>query len=390
MAWLFQRPDSERWWVGYRVNGKLLRKSTKTSDKEKAKTELAKVEAMLALQATGTLTREFYETISGTRLPTKTLKAGVESWLANAEGTTQDRTFQKYQGIADELLRHFNASDNGPMLSDITKDQLREFLIAKRNRTSSSTANNVRTIVGGFMRFCEGSGFLRENPMRGVARLKESREETRVRRPFTLAELQSLYKVAPNDFWRYMLLAGFFTGLRMGDLATMPIGAVDWKSKVIRIRTRKTGRTMQIPIADPLYQFLRKLKVERKDAKPADAFFPNMADRYEESNSGWFSQRFHDLLLVKAGLANRKPHRKKKNAKSHKDTRKVSEVSFHCLRYSYVSTLAALGQNQQVVKVLAGHSSDEISDLYTSIPVSVLTESIGLLPDITAKPQEES
>ena len=68
---------------------------------------------------------------------------------------------------------------------------------------------------------------------------------------------------------------------------------------------------------------------------------------------------------------------------SHKDRRKVNAVRFHCLRHSYVSTLAALGQNQQVVKALAGHSSDEISDLYTTIPLATLTESVALLPDFT-------
>jgi len=80
--------------------------------------------------------------------------------------------------------------------------------------------------------------------------------------------------LAPDDFWRYMVLGGFFAGLRLGDLATMPIGAVDFKSKVINLTSRKTGTPMCIPIAVPLYQLLKKLAAERKGAKATDPFWP--------------------------------------------------------------------------------------------------------------------
>jgi integrase len=138
---------------------------------------------------------------------------------------------------------------------------------------------------------------------------------------------------------------------------------------------------MQIPIAPPFYTLLKKLKTERKDAKPTDPFWPEHAQRYEQVGSGWFSQRFYDLLLIKAGLVVVRPHREGKKSKSGK--RQVNEVSFHCFRHSYVSTLAALGHNQQIVKALSGHSSDQINDLYTKLPASVLKPAIALLPDIT-------
>jgi integrase len=161
----------------------------------------------------------------------------------------------------------------------------------------------------------------------------------------------------------------------------MPIGAVDFKTRRINLLTRKTGVTMHIPIGPALYALLTKLRAQRKDAAPTDPFWPEHAKRYEENGSGWFSQRFYDLLLVKAGLIKSRPHRE--GTKSHGDRRKVNEVSFHCFRHSYVSTLAALGQNQQIVKALAGHSSDEINDLYTKVPTDVLKQAVALLPDIT-------
>ena len=88
-------------------------------------------------------------------------------------------------------------------------------------------------------------------------------------------------------------------------------------------------------------------------------------------------------MLVKAGIAGVRSH--ESGGKSKADKRRVNEVSFHCLRHSYVSTLASLGQNQQIVKALSGHSSDEINDLYTKLPAEVLKPAIALLPDITKK-----
>jgi hypothetical protein len=35
------------------------------------------------------------------------------------------------------------------------------------------------------------------------------------------------------------------------------------------------------------------------------------------------------------------------------------------------------------VKALAGHSSDEVNDLYTTLPPEVLAKAVAQLPDIT-------
>src|SRR5690349_16375863 len=117
MAWLFQRPDSGRWWIGYRQNGTQVRKSTRFTDKGLAEVELRKVEAMLAAHEAGALTKEFYEAISGRAIPNVTLKASLEQWLTEARGAAGDRTVEKYQGLADSIIKHFHATDSGPLVS---------------------------------------------------------------------------------------------------------------------------------------------------------------------------------------------------------------------------------------------------------------------------------
>src|SRR5439155_8502047 len=175
-------------------------------------------------------------------------------------GAVGKRTVEKYQGFADGLCEHFHASDTGPLVSSLTREHLQEFLTAKRARVSASTTNIARKCLSTFFHRCKSNGLIRDNPMDGIKLFKATREDKRIRRPFALTELAQLYRQAPDDFWRYMVLAGFFTGLRLGDLVTMPVGAVNYKARTINLLTRKTGTTMHIPIAPPLYKLLVGLK----------------------------------------------------------------------------------------------------------------------------------
>ena len=381
MAWIYQREDSGRWWVGYRHNGKQILESTGQTDKAEAKKVLDKIEAMLALERAQALTVDVFQQISGRTLPTMTLKAALDSWLKETGASAGPRTVEKYRVLSEELIKFFRATDLGPVVSNITREQLQQFLNEKLTIVSAATVNMRRKCLSVFFRRCKAIGASNENPMEGIKMFKASREEKRIRRPFNHVELVKLYQQAPDDFWRYMVLAGYFTGLRLGDLVMMPIGAVDMKRKAINLFSRKTGTQMHIPIAPPLYAMLVKILAGRKGAKPTDPIWPIHSKRYEESGSGWFGQRFYDLLLVKAGLSSVRPHRS--STKPRTDKRKVNEISFHCFRHSYVSTLAALGHNQQIVKALAGHSGDEVNDLYTKVPVEILKNAIALLPDIT-------
>jgi integrase len=383
MAWLYRRPGSDRWWIGFRQHGEQFLKSTGTSDKAEAKQQLDRIETMIRAQRANLLNNEVFAALTGKVRPQKPLKAALEEWIAEAHGSTGPRTAEKYEALAEDLVRFFKANEQGPLVdSETVSDGLQPYLAERRRTVSAETANMARKCLAVFFNRCKTHGYVAENPIDAIPLFKPGREEMRVRRPFTLEEMQELYALAPDDFWRYMLLAGFFTGLRLGDLVTMPIGAVDWQKRIISVTTRKTGKPMKIPIAAPLFQFLLKLKAERPKATPTTPFWPEQAARYLSTGSGWFGQRFYDLLLVRAGLVTARPHRT--GGKTRSDRRTVNEVSFHCLRHAYVSTLAANRQNQQIVKALAGHSGDSVNDLYTTLPEEVLRDAVALLPDITS------
>src|SRR5207237_1705207 len=124
-----------------------------------------------------------------------------------------------------------------PLIRDVQPDNMAGFVRQKRAATSTGTAKLVRRILAAFFNYCLDNRLVQVNPVPRSKSLKLTKDSKAIRRAFTLEELKTLFSKAPNDFWRYMLLAGFYCGQRMGDLITLPWGAVDFAQHQVRLVT---------------------------------------------------------------------------------------------------------------------------------------------------------
>lgn len=380
MAWLYQRPDSKRWWIGFRKNGRQFLQSTKTEDKKEAQKRLRQFELIEQAQQDGRLNDLFIEAITGKAQNATPLSAAATDFLNDAKGSTAASTHGRYNAILSAFKAHLKADETRPLLRDIGPDDVRGYLAARRAATSAGTANLEKKILSSFFRWCIKNQILRENPVFPVKAFKDSAKVKAERRAFTVAEIQLLHAKAPDDFWRYMVLAGFYSGLRLGDLILLRVGEIDFDQNCLRLVTTKTNRRMIIPMATPLREHLAKLTAEIPVNNPGRRLWPQQAKRYEECGSGNFSNDFYRLLLVPAGLAVKRSHAKAKKGRAAE--RELNLISFHCLRHSFVSLLKATGSNPAIAKELAGHSSDMVNNLYTHLPQETLAGAINNLPRI--------
>jgi integrase len=242
--------------------------------------------------------------------------------------------------------------------------------------------------LSAFFNYAVDNRSLPHSPVPSSRALKLTKDSKAIRRAFTLAELKTLFEKCPSDFWRYMVMAGFYCGQRMGDLICLPWGAVDFEQKQIRLTQSKTGKSIAVPMRAELGAFLNGLKRKAGAVKPSDPIWRAEAERYENFGAGGFSNEFYDEVLLPAGLVTpRKQSHHKKKVASENGRRKVNSVSFHCLRHTFVSLLKVSGASQATAKELAGHSSDAISDLYTHIPEAELNRAINQLPEIQQQPK---
>ena len=182
-----------------------------------------------------------------------------------------------------------------------------------------------------------------------------------------------------------MVLAGALTGQRMGDLITLPWAAVDLAQNRSGSHTarRATARDYSHAPDNPCLPSGTD-KREAGKAKPSAAIWPKQSRLYEQSGTKAFSNKFYEEVLLPAGLVAKRTHHAKKTkaGEARMERRAVNEVSFHCLRHTFVSLLKLTGASQSAAKELAGHGSDEISDLYTHNDEATLTRAIKQLPPI--------
>lgn len=381
MAWKYQRGGV--WWIGYRHNGRQVLKSTGKTEEAEAQKYLERVELLFSAHRANSLTDELYRALSGSELSKISLVDELDGWLQEVGRMASASTSERYKSIANDFKVFLNASTSGPALASVTTADVDRYLLHRRGTSAAGTVNVTRKILSGFFKRAVLGRRLRENPATAAKTFKAHKGEKVRRRSFTLDELQLLYKTAPDDFWRYMILGGAYTGLRMGDLINLKWGNVDLARGFIMVEPDKTeDRLITIPIARPFLVMLHSLKAKAAKGKAHDYIWPDQAEKHAryKSRSGHFSNQFRDLILAESGLATKRSHR----AGEGSGKRRVSEISFHCLRHYFISALKSNGGSQSVAKALAGHTSDVVNDLYTHVPETDLVKAVAQLPEFAS------
>ena len=378
--WIYKRKDSGCWWVGYRLNGRQYLRSTKTADRKEAEKLMATLGMMEGAKRNGSLTEEFFQLLTGNTIAAVPLKSAMDGWLTECQGANAANTVHGYRVTTTAFLEFMHASDTAPTLGQIGAEDVRSFLTNHRKTRTAATCNTTRKILSTFFLREVKMGRIKSNPVMAVKPFKAGPLEKTARRAFTLKEIKNMHAKAPDDFWRFAILAGFYTGLRLGDLICLPWGAVDFNAGFIRTVMRKTHKTVAIPMAAPVRAMLRNLYVKAHKPQPNDFVWPTEAKLYQEQGSSPFSAQFYEEMLLPLGLVPARDYQKQDRKAG---PFRLSEVSFHCLRHSFVSALKLSGGSQSVAKELAGHGSDMMNDLYTHTPEKVLTAAIKALPEVT-------
>ena len=212
-------------------------------------------------------------------------------------------------------------------------------------------------------------GYVTESPAEGVELIR--RIKTKARRPFTVEELRLVIEAADSE-WRSMTLFGLYTGQRLGDLARLTWANIDLDNKpsVIRLSTKKTHRDVVVPIAPALLAHIMGMQI----GAAADPIHP----RLSRKRSNHLSNEFTDLLAQVDLRKSRRGHIKTGGRRD--VARKPSELSFHSLRVTATSLLKDAGVPQAVVEELIGHSSAEMSRVYTRVGLEALAKATSALP----------
>ena len=117
-----------------------------------------------------------------------------------------------------------------------------------------------------------------------VPRLKDDPARKQQRRAFTERELRAILEVCEPE-WRGMVpvIAGAYTGMRLGDVSLLRWENVDLAGRELHFKSEKTGRAQTIPIAGPLHRHFMEIVGD----DPRAPLFPRAFARASTQRSDW-------------------------------------------------------------------------------------------------------
>jgi integrase len=379
MASLRRLPDCKNWIACFtNETGRRLQRSTATTNRKDAERIAYQYEEVARRMKTEAQIRrvmsDLYETISGSPLPSGSIRKFLEGWIDRKRVENAERTAERYEGVISKFIEHLGSRCDLD-LTYLSPADVLAFRDSLLKRVGSGTVNQNLKILGVALNQAKREGLITVNPASQIMRIKRRTDEVD-RRPFTLPELQRILEIADPE-WRGMIAFGLYTGQRLSDIARLTWSNIDMVRQEIRLLTGKTRRRMVLPIAGPLLSYVATLP---SSDNPEQPLFPRLhATVTRRDRAGTLSNQFH-ALLVKAGLAKQRTHRGTGKGRGAK--RNASEISFHSLRHTATSLLKGAGVSDAVAREFIGHDSSAISRHYTHIEMGALREAARKLPDL--------
>jgi integrase len=379
------QPPKSPFWIacfnGIGTNGKIrrLKRSTKTTDRKLARKLADEWEQLEKLAGTGRLTEshcrkviaQLYERTVGEPLHFRTAREHLAEWVESKKNETELRTYSKYRQIVDEFLAHVGVKADR-LLREITPTDIRSWRDAlKRKGLAAPTVNDAIKTLRMPFKAAHDAGYIEINPCtRNSVRPVKDEARNVSKDVFTPKQLAALIDAAPSEDWKGAILCGYYTGLRLRDIADLQWGAINEQSHTITVTTRKTRKDVAVPIHP---HFAIWLKKQTRGIGKAPVF-PTLAGKAGSGKSGLSMQfkRIMERAKIKGRLL--------RNATG--AGRSQSSLTFHSLRHSFNAALANAGVGVEMRQELIGHSSLEMNRLYTHPDIEVKRQAVALLPMI--------
>jgi integrase len=381
------QPPRSPFWIacynGIGSDGKLrrIKRSTKTTDRKLAEKLAEEWEELEKLAGKGRLTEgrcrevisQMHERINGEPLHFRTAREWLTEWVESKRNETEQRAFLKYQQIVNEFLAHIGAKADR-LLDVITSADIRSWRdVLKRKGLSAPTVNHAIKILRMPFKAAHDAGYVKINPNRKetVRPIKDDASDVE-KDVFTPEQVADLINAAPSEDWKGAILCGYYTGLRLRDIADLQWQAVDLDRRTITVTTRKTRKKVVMPIHP---QFCAWLEKQTRGIAKAPVF-PTLAGKSGGGKSGLSMafKRIMERAKIKGRLL-----REASGA-----GRSQSSLSFHSLRHSFNSAMANAGVASEIRQKLTGHASAQMNAQYTHHEIEELRAAVSVIPRISA------
>ncbi len=275
----------------------------------------------------------------------------------------KSKKYSTYSGYESIINSHLIPKFGATRLDEITSRMVGDYVSSKLDGHKSQTVKNIKHCLSAILQHAYvPDGHISSNPCRGVAVPISEKEKLRAMEegvepdPYTWGERAVVEQVFKEHFPRFypLVLAGFRTGLRIGELLALQWPNVSFDSRLISVRKnisrgRRTTPKSRSSIRDVrMTSLLLEVLKEHREALEKEAaakeeklpswVFPNKLGR--RLNYGNFMDRVWNKAQEKTELRRRTPHD---------------------MRHTYATLRLLRGHSLPEVSKEMGHASVEIT-----------------------------
>jgi site-specific recombinase XerD len=263
-----------------------------------------------------------------------------------------------FAAIHTRLCENLGVED--PTLEDVTPKVLRLAFAAFALGHSAASIARAWSTWNQFFGFLVAEEIVAGNPMGAVARPKTPKRTPKPLQGEDAPELLLQATAAGTRAARYpwperefaFLATCLLTGLRLSELLSLNIGAIDGRPGERRIKVMGKGRKERtVPIEDSLYEIINRYLETRNERFPgvklgprAPLFVDRKGSRMREGGARYLVE----TSLRHAGLGGRIPQ----------------GALVHALRHTFATRLAEDGASATEIQALLGHESLNTSQGY--------------------------
>jgi integrase len=311
----------------------------------------------------------------------------VQTWSAFLRSTERrdcgkaslDQYEYKWGIFLDWMKREHPKAES---LCDVTPAIAESFLQSlNHGRTSSGTFNFMLFVLRYVFRTLKDEARLPDNVW------MKARKKTSIafsRRQLTIDELKKVCGTATGEL-KTLFAIGIYTGLRLGDCATLKWGEVDLRRNQIRRIPNKVARRHPVPIVIPIHPVLSEMLASIPANERGSFVLPKTASVYFSPSKPAVSSAIQEHFKAN-GIET--------SGKREIGTRPVTLVGFHSLRHTFVSMCREANAPLSVVESIVGHSNVAMTQHYTHVSELAASNAVNLLPavtgDMAAKPAVRS
>jgi integrase/recombinase XerD len=285
------------------------------------------------------------------------------SHLRHVRGLSSS-TIRGYVSPLKQFLECLGFDEHPGVLTDLTLKQIYGFIEKRAPGLQRRTVANTVSFLRAFLRFEHEQGIITKplHEMIDSPRIYRHEQLPRALPWETVkALLASIDRGDPKGIRSYAILLLMATyGMRSSEVASLTLDDIDWNTGIIRIRKRKSGNALVVPLIDKVAgALIEYVEKARPEADCRELFLRRIAPTGPLTSNA-ISQIFRSCI-ARSGLD-------------------IPQQGPHCIRHSFAVHLLREGTTLKTIGDLLGHkdarstcvylrlSTEDLRDVALSVP----------------------